>query len=110
MAINVMALAPATHRFNQVDVVIDAAFALSCPNCKGHYLDHPRCPRGDDAVECRTCHEWFTFAELEGLVLRETRKLLARAFPRLPLSATDTRESAPLTSPSSRAASDRIRS
>ncbi|HEY0230672.1 MAG TPA: hypothetical protein VGC55_05435 [Dokdonella sp.] len=40
-------------------------------------------PRGDDAVECRACGQWFTYGELERAALAETRSLLMLSFPYL---------------------------
>jgi len=40
-------------------------------------------PRGDDAVECGGCGQWFTYGELERAALEETRSLLMLAFPSL---------------------------
>jgi len=58
---------------------------LRCPQCRSGDLDFPDLPRGDDAVECKGCGNWFTFAEVENDVLFEARALLSRSFPFLPL-------------------------
>jgi hypothetical protein len=71
-------------RLNAVDLIrTRGSLFLQCPHCRGHNLDCPETPRGDDAVACRTCSNWFSYAELEQQSLSSTRKLLSVDFPEL---------------------------
>lgn len=60
-----------------------ASTFLQCMNCNSHDLDCPEHPRGDDAVECRTCGDWSTYATLEALAVSRTRKMLSMDFPEM---------------------------
>lgn len=56
---------------------------LHCTCCRSSALDMPVHPRGDDAVECRACGQWFTYGELERAAAAEARSLLKLSFPYL---------------------------
>ena len=72
-------------RFRQLDIWQgigrNVGLLLHCTSCRSSALDMPIHPRGDDAVECRACGEWFTYGELERAALAETRSLLMQSFP-----------------------------
>ena len=72
-------------RFRQLDIRQgigrNVGLLLHCTSCRSSALDMPIHPRGDDAVECRACGEWFTYGELERAALAETRSLLMQSFP-----------------------------
>jgi hypothetical protein len=71
-------------RLDVVDLIrASGPLFLECPNCRSHNLDCPEYPRGDDAVACRSCSNWFSYAELEQQALSGTRKLLSVDFPEL---------------------------
>jgi flavoprotein len=58
---------------------------LQCANCNSQDLRCPEHPRGDDAIECRTCGDWSTYAALEAIAVARTRKMLAMDFPEMRL-------------------------
>jgi hypothetical protein len=72
-------------RFRQLDITQgigrNVGLLLHCTCCRSSALDMPIHPRGDDAVECRACGEWFTYGELERAAATETRSLLMQSFP-----------------------------